>query len=728
MAVAAQKRVCRPAQGSSQSARFVGHAPALLPRDEARLAVNISERQEGTILHLQFSNPPVNALSVGAGLVRALHQKVTDAAADPQVTAIVLSGADGRFSAGADIRDFDDRPEQLEHLRDLFNAIESSPKPVVAAIEGLCIGGGLELAIAAHYRVAAANARFAFPEITLGLLPGGGGTQRTPRLTGAAQALELILSGKQISAERALEFGLIDYVVADDPVAEAHRIIEAGAVKELRRAGEMPPPPDVAPAVEAARQKKSLSLAARRAIDCVEAVGDLPYDKGLAIEADHFGELLLSEPSKALRHGFYGRREVARIPGAAKVDVQRIGSVVVVGGGLMGTGIAIALLDAGLKVALVEPREESRANARKVIERTIERNVEKGRVSAEIAAQRLAALSIHGALEDAGKADLYLEAVFESIDVKREVFTELDRLAPPHAILASNTSTLDLDVIAGFTSRPQNVVGLHFFSPANIMRLLEIVRGAQTSQETLASAMAFARQIRKTGVVAGVCDGFIGNRIMEEYLRQAWFVLEEGALPQQIDGALEAFGMAMGPCRVMDLAGQDIGWNIRKRRAIEQLDRPYSKVPDLICEMGRFGQKTGAGFYLYPDGRTAQIDPEIEGIIVAESERIGIERRAIDDREIVERCIYAMVNEGARIVAEGIAYRPVDVDIIYLDGYGFPAERGGPMFHADLQGLETVLDSIRRFAAGRHGWAWEPASLLVDLVARGENFDALNRS
>lgn len=690
--------------------------------------MNIFERRDGAILHLQFSNPPVNALSVGSGLVRALHEAVTGAAADPTVTAIVLSGADGRFSAGADIRDFDDRPDQLELLRDLLNAVEGSTKPVIAAIEGLCIGGGLELAIAAHYRVAAAKARFAFPEISLGLLPGGGGTQRTPRLTGAAHALDLILTGKQITATRALEIGLIDHVAEGDPIAEARRLLETGALKAPRRAGAMPPPSDVGPVVEAARQKKSLSLAARRAIDCVAAVGAVPFDKGLAIEADHFAELLMSQPSKALRHGFFGRREVARIPGAAKVDVQRIGSVVIVGGGLMGTGIAIALLDAGLKVALVEPREESRATARKTIEQTSRRNVEKGRVSAEAAAQRMAALSICGALEDAGEADLYLEAVFENMDVKREVFTALGRLAPPHAILASNTSTLDLDEIAGFASRPENVVGLHFFSPANIMRLLEVVRGAHTSQETLASAMAFAKQIRKTGVVAGVCDGFIGNRIFEEYLRQAWFLLEEGALPQQVDSALEAFGMAMGPCRVMDLAGNDIGWNIRKRRALDQPDRPYSKVPDLICELGRFGQKTDAGFYLYPDGRTPQVDLEIEGLIVAESARIGIERRAIDDREIVERCIYAMVNEGARIVAEGIAYRPVDVDIIYLDGYGFPAERGGPMFHADQQGLETVLDSIRGFSAGRHGWAWEPASLLMDLVDRGANFDALNKS
>ncbi|WP_144097437.1 3-hydroxyacyl-CoA dehydrogenase NAD-binding domain-containing protein [Croceicoccus sediminis] len=687
--------------------------------------MNVFERLEGAILHLQFSNPPVNALSVGAGLVGALHDAIAKAVADPDVAAIVLSGAEGRFSAGADLRDFDNRPERLDRLRDLFTAIEASPKPVIAAIEGLCIGGGLELAIAAHYRVAADRARFAFPEISLGLLPGAGGTQRAPRLCGASHALDLILSGKQISAARALEIGIIDHV-ADDPVAEASRLFARGTLNAVRPSGEMAVPADVAEAVEAARQAKSLSLAALRAIACVEVIDTVPFEQGLSIEAKHFAELLDSRPSKALRHGFFGRREVARIPGAAKVEARRIDSVTVVGGGLMGTGIAIALLDAGLNVTLVEPRDEGRANARKAIMKTFDRNVEKGRLGAEVAAQRKAALSTCGTLEEAGEADLYIEAVFEDMAVKREVFTALDRIAPPHAILASNTSTLDVDAIAAFTGRPQNVVGLHFFSPANVMRLLEIVRGARTSPETLTSAMAFARQVGKTGVVAGVCDGFIGNRIFEEYLRQAWFLLEEGALPQQVDGALEAFGMAMGPCRVMDLAGQDIGWSIRKRRAAEQPDRPYSRVPDLVCEMGRFGQKTGAGFYLYPDGRTPQIDPEIEQLILAESERIGIERREIDDKEIVERCIYAMVNEGARIVAEGIAYRPVDIDIIYLDGYGFPAERGGPMFHADQQGLATVLDTIVSFAAGLHGWAWEPAPMLVDLVERGETFASLN--
>lgn len=691
------------------------------------MAMQVTKQRKGSLLHLEFSNPPVNALSVKEGLVGALHHAFRRAAADPDVSAILLSGAQGRFSAGADIRDFDGPPEQIDLVRDLVNAIEGSSKPVIAVIDGHCFGGGLELAIAAHYRVASQRALFSFPEISLGLLPGAGGTQRAPRLTGATNALQLILSGRAISAERAQEIGLVDHVAAGDPLAAAMSLIDAGELVAVRPSSGLPPPADVTAAVEAERRKKGRSLAACRVISCVEAVATGTFEEGLAREAECFAELMQSVPSKALRHAFFGRREVSRIPGVAKAGIQPVTSVTVIGGGLMGTGIATALLNAGLTVALVEPREDGREKVREVVEQNSRRDVEKGRVSSEQAAQRMAAFSICSALEDACEAELFIEAVFEDLDVKREVFAALDRLAPAHAILGSNTSTLDLDVIAGFTRRPEQVVGLHFFSPANIMRLLEIVRGARTSQDTLARAMNFAKQINKTGVVAGVCDGFIGNRIFEEYLRQAWFLLEEGALPQQVDSVLEAFGMAMGPCRVMDLAGQDIGWKIRQRRAVEQPDRPYSKVPDLICELGRFGQKTGAGFYRYPDGRTAEADPEIDALILAESARIGVVRRAIDAEEIVQRCIYAMANEGARILAEGIAYRPVDIDVIYLDGYGFPAERGGPMFHADQQGLETVLDSINRFAAGRHGWAWEPAPLLVDLVARGTQFDELNR-
>ncbi len=688
--------------------------------------VEIVERFDDGVLELCFSNPPFNVLSVGAGLVSVLLDAVSGAVADSRVELIILAGGGGNFSAGADIADFDGDPVQLMTVRTLFDRIENSPKPIVAAIEGLCLGGGFELALTAHYRVANATAGFGFPEISLGLLPGGGGTQRSPRLAGAANALDLMLSGRRIAAARAREMGLVDEVVEGSPAQAVRDRFAAGAFRAVRRIGELPAPPDLGPALEAVRQRGGLSLAARHIVTCVEGTGSLAIEAGLELEGRLFGKLMESAASKALRHGFFGRRIVQRIPGLPKVLPVKVDAVTIVGGGLMGTGIAIALLNAGRMVTIVEPYEDQRARALETIEKTIGRDVEKGRISREAAERRLAALSLVSALEDAAPSHLYIEAIFEDMDAKRTVFAALDRVAPPGAILASNTSTLDLDEIAACTGRPESVVGMHFFSPANIMRLLEVVRGKRTSAQTLASAMAFAKAIGKTGVVAGVCDGFIGNRIFEEYLRQAWFLLEEGATPRQVDTVLEDFGMAMGPCRVMDLAGQDIGWKIRQRRAVEQPDRPYSRVPDLICELGRFGQKTGAGFYLYPDGRTPQPDPEMDALIAAESARLGLERRAIGDEEIVQRCIYAMVNEGARILEEGIAYRPVDIDVIYLDGYGFPAERGGPMFLAEQQGLANVLAATQRFSAARHGWAWEPARLLVDLVERGGSFAELN--
>ena len=422
----------------------------------------------------------------------------------------------------------------------------------------------------------------------------------------------------------------------------------------------------------------------------------------------------------------FGQRAVARIPGGVPTAPLPIGSVAVVGGGLMGTGIALSLLGADLPVVVVEPRQEARLRAEANVLAAIERDAGKGRLSPRAAKARKDRFRLSELIDGAADADLVIEAVFEQMDVKAEVFRALDRVAKPTAILASNTSTLDLNAIADFTARPDRVVGLHFFSPANVMRLLEVVRGARTSSTVLATAMAFARAIGKVGVVAGVCDGFIGNRIFEEYLRQAYFLAEEGALPQQIDAALEAWGMAMGPFRTMDLAGQDIGWSIRKRRAIEQPERPYSGFPDRICELGRFGQKTGKGVYLYPDRRTAAPDPEIDALLRDYSAEKGIERRSISDTEIVERCVLAMIVEGARVVEEGVAYRPVDIDIVYLNGYGFPAERGGPMFYADRLGLSAVLDKLRQLAAGRNGWAWSAPKLLADLAARGQLFGSLN--
>lgn len=679
---------------------------------------------------IRLDNPPVNALSIRAGLVAELQAGLERALADTDCSAILIAGASDKFCGGADIKDFESNPLAIGAIRTLMNSLEASAKPVVVAMHGLALGGGLELAMAGHYRIAAKRTKLGLPEVTLGLLPGGGGTQRLPRLIDAAEALAMMLGGKPIDADRAAALGLVDRVVEGDIVEAGLAFIAQRADLAVRPTGALSAKGDAQAAVETARnapRKRSLSAAPAHIISCVEAASKPSFATGLSIEALLFGELMQSEASRGLRHAFFGQRIVGRIPGQDRnVAARAIHSVGIVGGGLMGTGIAIAILNAGLAVTMVELRADALEKATTSIRKAILRDVEKGRLSQDMADARIAAFNPAGTLDALGDSDLIIEAVFEDMGVKEQVFGALDAIAKPDAILASNTSTLDLDAIAAFTKRPERVVGLHFFSPANIMKLLEVVRGARTAPDVLASAMAFAKSIGKVGVVAGVCDGFIGNRVFEEYLRQAWFLLEEGALPQQIDKAMEAWGMAMGPCRTMDLAGQDIGWSIRNRRAIEQPHRPYSKVIDRVCELGRYGQKSGKGLYLYPDGRTATVDPEIEALIIAYSAEIGLERRAIDDAEIVSRCLLAMANEGAKIVGEGIAYRPVDVDIIYLNGYGFPAERGGPIFQADEMGIDEALATIRDYAAGRNGWAWTPAPLLVDIAARGGSFQELN--
>lgn len=418
----------------------------------------------------------------------------------------------------------------------------------------------------------------------------------------------------------------------------------------------------------------------------------------------------MTDPSaRALQHVLVGQREVANVPDIPpETPVCAIERVGIVGTGLMGSGIALACLNAGLPVIMIDQAEEARTRALATIGKALDRDVAKGRVTADQARQRLAGLSIHSDLGALASADLVVEAVYENLEVKRSVFADLERVAAPRAILATNSSTLDIDAIGSVLRDPSRFVGLHFFSPANVMKLLEIVRGDRTGATTLATAMRFAKTIGKVGVVARSCDGFIGNRMFEEYLRQAYFLLEEGASPARIDGALEAWGMAMGPLKVMDLAGQDIGWAIRKRRMIEQPDRPYSRIPDLICEQGRFGQKTGAGFYLYPEGRTAMPDPRIDALIQDHAAGSGIARREIDDAEIVDRCVLALANEGAKILAEGIAARPVDIDMVWVFGYGFPQTRGGPMYHAREQGAGSIRERITRFSRGSHGWAWNP--------------------
>jgi 3-hydroxyacyl-CoA dehydrogenase len=688
----------------------------------------VQAEKHGSTTVLRIENGAVNALSVGSGFVAEIRAAFDVAVNDASCAAIVIAGAGRMFCGGADIGDFDGDLARVDELRETLLTIEAATKPVVMAIHGMALGGGLEMALAGHHRLAQAGARLGLPEVTLGILPGAGGTQRLPRLIGAGPALDLMLSGKPILADKALELGLIDTVVGGDVVTAALDIITA-SLPELRPTGSLPVPPDLQSALAAASSRikiDALNKAPESILDCVGSISD-ETGAGLRLEAERFAALAMSEASRGLRHAFFGERTVTRIPGLpADVAPRSIALVGVLGGGLMGTGIAIALLNAGLPVIMVEPRAEGRDKAIATVRTTIGRDVEKGRISEIVARRRIDVFRVEADLQALAEVDLVIEAVFEDMSVKEQVFTALQDIVRPETILASNTSTLNLDKIAAIVRDPTRVVGLHFFSPANIMRLLEVVRARDTAPDVLATAMALAKTLGKVGIVSGVCDGFIGNRIFEEYLRQVYFLLEEGALPQQVDAALEAWGMAMGPCRTMDLVGQDIGWAIRKRRAVEQPDRPYSTVVDRICELGRFGQKTGRGIYLYADGRTPSPDPEFEALIVAHSQEIGVERRRIADDEIVSRCLLAMINEGARIVGEGIAFRPIDVDMTLLNGYGFARERGGPLFQADIIGLASVLDQIRGYAEERNGWAWALAPLLEDLASRGAAFADLN--
>jgi 3-hydroxyacyl-CoA dehydrogenase len=675
---------------------------------------------------LRISHPPLNVLSVRDGVVATLDAALRAAKQSATVRAVVIAGSGSHFCAGADIADFDEDPQRLNAIRALMNLIESFPKPVVIAIDGLCLGAGLELAAAGHYRIATVGASLGAPEVTLGLLPGAGGTQRIPRLVGAEAAAKLMLDGKAIGATEALDLGLLDAVTSEDVVQAAIAFIEAQP-RATRPTSARPVPADMAAALEQARTRSKQTFAQQCILKCLECLNSQSFRDALLAEANYFNQLLASDAARALRHAFFGRRKAARIPGVERSEASPIETVTVVGGGLMGTGIALAVLKAGLKVVVVEPNEGARQRVGAAIPDAIYRELSKKRLSQTQADAQISAFSCSAEVAGGASAQLFIEAVFEDMAVKRRVFEALDTVAAPGAILASNTSTLDLNDIAAVTKRPESVVGLHFFSPANVMRLLEVVRGSRTSAGTLASALAFAKSIGKTAVVAGVCDGFIGNRMFEEYLRQAYFLVEEGALPQQVDQALQGWGMAMGPFRTMDLAGQDIGWNIRARRARTQPERPYSQFLDRIYELGRLGQKTGAGVYRYPDGRTPEIDPQIDELARAESARVGVTRRRIEDGEIIARCIGALISEGARILEEKVAYRPVDIDVVYLDGYGFPAERGGPMYFADRWGLRSLLATLEKYARGRHGWAFEPAPLLRELVARGSTFESLNR-
>lgn len=701
----------------------------------AQVAAQVAREQHGDILLVSIDNPPVNAL--GVDVRRGLLEAIEAADADPAVKAVLIVGAGRNFIGGADIREFG-KPPMAPALPDVCNRIEASTKPVVAAINGVALGGGLEVALSAHYRVALPTAKFGLPEVALGLLPGAGGTQRTPRLIGAQAALDLMLTGRHASAKEAEKLGLVDRIVeGDDPVAVGltytQELLDAKApVRRTRDAEALADRAAQSAVVDAARldtAKKSRGLfSPLKIVDAVQGAIDLPFDEGLALERKLFIECLDSPQRAGLVHAFFAERETAKSPETRDAKPRVVASVGILGGGTMGAGIAVAALDAGLPVTMIERDEEALARGRKNVEKVYDGLVKKGRMTEEGKTAVMARWTGSTAYDALANVDLVIEAVFEEMGVKKAVFAELDRVCKQGAVLATNTSYLDINEIADSVSRPQDVIGLHFFSPANIMKLLEIVVPAKVSSDVVATAFELAKKLKKTPVRAGVCDGFIGNRILAVYGQAAHYMMEDGASPYQIDKALRDFGYPMGPFQVSDLAGGDIGWATRKRRAATRDPKArYVQIADRIAERGWFGQKTGRGYYLYPEGaRIGTPDPEVEAIIDAERERAGVTPREFSDEEIVRRYLAAMINEGANVVHQGIALRPLDVDVTFVHGYGFPRYRGGPMKYADTVGLPKILADIQEFAK-EDPIFWQPSPLLVELVEKGQDFSSLNQ-
>jgi 3-hydroxyacyl-CoA dehydrogenase len=677
---------------------------------------------------ITFTNPPVNGLShaVRSGIGAALER----AQADPSARAIVLTGGTTVFSGGADIREFGTSQSTADPTLSALNALlDASSKPVVAAIAGPCLGGGLELAMAAHYRVAAGDARLGLPEVKLGLLPGAGGTQRLPRLVGVERAIDMIVGGEPLSASELADTALLDRVVNGDPIAAAvdFAASDAMATRPLPRARDLSlERGQLASQCESARARlraqRPVLPAPLRAVDALEAAAQ-PFEQGLAFERRAFLELMDTPESRGLRHAFFAERAAAKVDGiTSSTPVRPVSQAAVIGAGTMGAGIAVSLLDAAIPVWLVEADEAALGRGVARIGALYDGQVKKGKLTEPERDRRLALLQPTLSYDAIGRSDVVIEAVFESLEVKRQVFAALDRVLKPGAILATNTSTLDVDTIAGFTRRPADVLGLHFFSPANVMRLLEVIRARATALDVLATALALGKRLRKVAVVSGVCDGFIGNRMLEAYTKQAWYLVEEGATPLQVDQAVESFGFAMGPFRVGDLVGHDVSLAIRQRRRAERPGYLNSTLPDKLCQLGRLGQKSGAGWYDYPEGpRRALSSPAVEQLIAAHRAEVGITPRRIDDSEMVDRLVYALVNEGARILEEGIAARASDIDVVYLTGYGFPRARGGPMFYADEVGLDRVLARVHEFAGNPHGDPafWQPAPLLDRLAHSG---------
>ena len=685
---------------------------------------------QDSVAIISLDNPPVNSLGhstrmcIVDGIARALN--------DACVKAIVLTGAGNAFSGGGDIREFG-TPKALQEpsLKTIIETIEASPKPVVAAVHSVAMGGGLELALGCHYRVTVKGTRVALPEVNLGLLPGAGGTQRLPRVIGLETAVNMIVSGKTMTSEELAGTKLFDHFASDELLGESLKFAQDAVA-----AG--PPYPRVRDLKVRHNNAEAYLGFARNTVaanarnypapvKCVDAIAASlkPFDQGMEEERDAFLYLVASPASRALRHAFLAERAASKISDVpVNTLVRKIARVAVVGAGTMGGGISMSFLNAGIPVTMLEMKADALEQGVATIRRHYENTAKKGKLTQDQVEARMGMLTTTLSYDDIKDADLAIEAVFEDMSVKQTVFRQLDTVMKPGAILASNTSTLDVNKIAEFTTRPKDVVGMHFFSPANVMKLLEVVRGEKTANDVLATVMRLAKKIDKVAVVSGVSDGFIGNRMIEQYSRQAGFLLDEGALPEQVDRAIEKFGFAMGPFRMIDMAGNDISREIRKRRAIEQPTFTYSKTADLLCEMGRFGQKVAAGWYDYREGnRRAYPSQQVTDMIIRHTEHLGLTRRKISDEEIVGRLVYALVNEGALIIEEGIASKASDIDIVYLSGYGFPRWRGGPMQYADEIGPYNVAQAIRRYAKGYQGEAWQVAPLLQKLVDAGTGFN-----
>ena len=692
----------------------------------------------GNVAVITLNNPPVNGL--GLATRQAFIQGLDQAMVDPAVQAIVVTGAGKAFSGGADIKEFGS-PKALQepNLLNLITALENCPKPTVAAIHSVAMGGGLELALGCHYRVAAPGTDVALPEVKLGLIPGAGGTQRLPRVIGVEAALNMIVSGEAIKSEMLAmlpgqklfdEMASSKENVVTEAIAFAQGVIGTSPLPRVRDLPCKHPNADAFFKFSTNMVNGMTKGKYPAPLKCIEAVQNatkMKFDDGMTAERTIFINLMWTPECRALRHLFVAQRATSKIDDVpADTPKREIKSVAVIGAGTMGGGISMNFLNAGIPVKMLEMKQEALDKGLAIIEKNYQAQVKKGKLKEDKFQQRMALLSTTLNYEDLKDADLVIEAVFEEMGVKEQVFKKLDEVMKPGAILASNTSTLDVNAIAHFTNRPHDVVGLHFFSPANVMKLLEVVRGSATGKDVMATVMDVAKKIKKTAVVSGVCDGFIGNRMIEQYSRQAGFLIEEGCTPQQVDKAVEKFGFAMGPFRMGDLAGNDIGWAIRKRRYVEKPDMKYSKTADLLCEQGRFGQKVGKGWYDYVAGtRDAIPNQDVEDMIAKHRTEMGITPRKISDDEIVQRLVFSLVNEAAYILEEGIAARASDIDMVYITGYGFPIYRGGPMLYADQFGLFNVVQTMHRFAQNPHDDAqfWQPAPMLARLVAEGKTFN-----